>query len=317
MLMLDADTIVARRRYKRSASLWRVLAVLAVAAGLLIAVLSNTELAKYSDHVARVQVEGLIRGDQETLDLFAEIEKTDRVKAVIVHIDSPGGTTAGSEALYEAIRKVAAKKPVVAVMGTVAASGGYITAIAADHIVARGNTITGSIGVIFQWAEITQLLDNLGVRMEEVKSSKLKAEPNMFKPLTEEVRQVTKAMIDDSFNWFVTLVAERRKLSRSEALTLADGRVYTGRQALKGKLIDELGGEDQAKNWLKAQKDIAEETEVLDWKPDRNVQSSAWGLQLLARALGLEHLFQTASDKLRSEGLQLDGLMSVWHPARN
>ena len=132
---------------------------------------------------------------------------------MILRIDSPGGTTAGSEAIYEEIRASSAKdKPVVAVMDTVAASGGYITAIAADHIVARGNTITGSIGVIFSFPEVSQLLDTLGIKMEEIKSGDLKAEPSPYKPVPEKAREVSKAMVQDGFEWFTGLVAERRKL---------------------------------------------------------------------------------------------------------
>ena len=152
-------------------------------------------MKRRTDHIARVRVEGLITGDRPFLKMLEKLEKADRVKAVIIDIDSPGGTTAGSEAIYEAVRKIAAKKPVVSVMGTIAASGGYITAIASDYIVARGNTITGSIGVIFQWAQIQKLLDTLGVQMQEVKSGDLKAEPNFFKPPSEKALAVANGMI--------------------------------------------------------------------------------------------------------------------------
>lgn len=321
--MLDADTITARRRYKRSASIWRIVAIVAVLGALLISSLvgagMNGGLAKFSDHVARIHVDGLITGDRKTLELLKEIEETDSVKALIVHIDSPGGTTAGSEAMYEALRRIAAKKPTVSVMGTVAASGGYITAIATDHIVARGNTITGSIGVIFQWAEVTRLLDTLGIKMEEIKSSDLKAEPNMFKPLTEKVRKVTEAMVDDSYQWFAGLVAERRKLSPQETAKLADGRVYTGRQALGNKLIDAIGGELKAVDWLEKERDIAEELSIVDWKPKSEADQSLIGLKImrqLAAALGLEQLFLAATKSVGADRLELDGLVAVWHPAR-
>ena len=188
-----------------------------------------------------MRVEGLITGDRPFLKMLEKLEKADRVKAVIIDIDSPGGTTAGSEAIYEAIRKIAAKKPVVSVMGTIAASGGYITAIASDYIVARGNTITGSIGVIFQWAQLQKLLDTLGVQMQEVKSGDLKAEPNFFKPPSEKALAVANGMIQDSFRWFTGLVTERRHLAPDRVLVLSDGRVYTGRQALPGEAHRCLG----------------------------------------------------------------------------
>ena len=234
----DADTLVARRRLRRKLSFWRVAAVLLAA--IVIVALGVTGARDgggfaFGDQVARVRIQGFISGDQSTLDLFDAIEKAGRVKGVILHVDSPGGTTVGAEALYEAVRKVAEKKPVVAVMDTVAASGGYATAAAADHIVARGNTITGSIGVIFQWPDVSKLMETVGVKMEEIKSGELKAEPTPFKPPSDKVRAVSMEMVRDSFDWFTGLVAERRRLPLDQVRLLSDGRVYTGRQALEGQ----------------------------------------------------------------------------------
>ncbi len=320
--MLDADSIVAHRQMRRRLGIWRILAVLAVAVSVMVLVLWSADagggLGKLSNHIARVRVEGLIIGNRHTLELLDELAKADRVKAVIVHINSPGGTVAGSEAIYEGIRKIAEKKPVTSVMGSVAASGGYITAIASDHIVARGNTITGSIGVIFQWAEVSQLLDKLGINMEEIKSSELKAQPNMFNPLTEKVRQVTEALVQDSYSWFVALVAERRQLQQATALRLADGRVYSGRQAVENKLIDALGGEETAKAWLVSEKKINEKLEIIDWKPDGAVKTSSLGLSvisLMLKLFGFEPSEQVLSRALQPERLKLDGLLSVWQPS--
>jgi protease-4 len=321
--MLEADSIVANRQMRRRLGVWRIVAILAIALSLGVLVLwgagANGGLSKFSDHIARVRVEGLITGDRKTLKMLEELGKADRVKGVIIHIDSPGGTTAGSEAIYEAIRKIAEDKPVTAVLGTVAASGGYITAIATDHIVARGNTITGSIGVIFQWAEVSQLFDRLGIKMETIKSSDLKAEPNMFNPLTDKVREVTQVLIQDSYDWFVGLVAERRNLAKPVALRLADGRVYSGRQAVENKLIDELGGEKQAKAWLVKQKKLDADMEIVDWTPKAKVDPTGLGLSLLAtilKGLGIEHSELFLSKVLQPDSAKLDGLLSVWHPSR-
>jgi len=272
------------------------------------------DIAKQREHIARVKIDGLITGDQSTLDLLKEIADSKAAKGLIIRIDSPGGTTAGSEALYEAIRTIAKDKPVAAVMDTVAASGGYITAIAADHIVARGNTITGSIGVIFQWAEFSQLLSTLGVKMEEIKSGELKAEPSPFKPLTEKAREVSQAMVQDSFAWFTGLVAERRKLSIERVKVLADGRVYTGRQAVAEKLVDEVGGEDKAVDWIKKEKNLGAGIEVIDWDANRFTDRSGLGFRLavdILNAVGLGDLVAAARVQ------KLDGLLSVWHPPRN
>lgn len=311
----EAELIIDRRRLKRRLTFWRVVSVLLFIGGLvaLAAAFGGFDLSRQTDHIARVRISGLITGDQKTLDLLEDISKASHVKGLILRIDSPGGTTAGSEAIYEAVRKIAKDKPVAAVMDTVAASGGYITAIAADHIVARGNTITGSIGVIFQWAEVSKLLETIGVQMQEIKSGDLKAEPSPFKPLSEKAREVSNQMVQDSFAWFTGLVAERRKLPLDKVKILSDGRVYTGRQAVTEKLIDELGGEDKAVDWIKREKKLPDDITVADWKVESE-DSGLLGLGLkitsgALKALGLPDLAEQA--KLQ----KLDGLLSVWHPS--
>ncbi|MGE0240421.1 MAG: signal peptide peptidase SppA [Parvibaculaceae bacterium] len=311
----EAELIIDRRRLKRRLTFWRVAAILLFIGGLLAlaAAWGGFDLGKQGDHIARVRITGLITGDQKTLDLLDDIAKADHVKGLILRIDSPGGTTAGSEAIYESIRKIAKDKPVAAVMDTVAASGGYITAIAADHIVARGNTITGSIGVIFQWAEVSKLLETIGVQMQEIKSGDLKAEPSPFKPLSEKAREVSNQMVQDSFAWFTGLVAERRKLPLDRVKVLSDGRVYTGRQAVAEKLIDELGGEDKAVDWIRREKKLSEDIAVKDWKVESEDDGLlGLGLKITSgalKALGLPDLAEQA--KLQ----KLDGLLSVWHPS--
>lgn len=311
----EAELIIDRRRLKRRLTFWRVISVLLFIGGLLAlaSAFGGFDLERQSDHIARVKITGLITGDQKTLDLLDDIAKADNVKGLILRIDSPGGTTAGSEAIYESVRKIAKDKPVAAVMDTVAASGGYITAIAADHIVARGNTITGSIGVIFQWAEVSKLLETVGVQMQEIKSGDLKAEPSPFKPLSEKAREVSTLMVQDSFAWFTGLVAERRKLPLDKVKILSDGRVYTGRQAVAEKLIDELGGEEKAVDWIKKEKKLADDITVKDWDV-ASEEKGLFGLGLritsgALRALGLPDLVEQA--KLQ----KLDGLLSVWHPS--
>jgi protease-4 len=311
----EAELIIDRRRLKRRLTFWRVASILLFIGGLLALASASGgfDFSKRSDHIARVKITGLITGDQPTLDLLADIAKADHVKGLIIRIDSPGGTTAGSEAIYEAIRKIAKDKPVAAVMDTIAASGGYITAIAADHIVARGNTITGSIGVIFQWAEVSKLLETIGVQMQEIKSGDLKAEPSPFKPLSEKAREVSNLMVQDSFAWFTGLVAERRRLPLDKVKILSDGRVYTGRQAVAEKLIDELGGEEKAVDWFKKEKKLSADIAVKDWEaPAEDRGIFGWGLKITSvalKALGLPDLAEQVQMG------KLDGLVSVWHPS--
>lgn len=307
----QAELIVDRRQLLRRLFRWRIFAVVAVLLALVSVFWSGGDFKKYSDHIARVRIDGMITGDQATLNLLDELAKSEKVKAVIIRIDSPGGTTAGSEAIYEEIRKISKDKPVVAVMDTVAASGGYITAIATDYIVARGNTITGSIGVIFSFPEISKLLDTLGVKMEEIKSGELKAEPSPYKPVSDHVREVSNEMVQESFGWFKGLVAERRHLSPERVAVLADGRVYTGRQAVANKLVDALGGEDVALDWLQTDRKISRDLAVVNWANPVNVDPTGLGFSIgnaVLKVLGFEGL------KRQVEASRLDGLLVLWHP---
>ena len=311
MSISQAEVIVDRRQLKRRLLRWRILAILAVLLALGALFWSGGDFKKRFDHIARIHIDGLITGDEATINLLDDLAKSSRVKGVIIRIDSPGGTTAGSEAIYEKIRKIAKDKPVVAVMDTVAASGGYITAIAADYIVARGNTITGSIGVIFSFPEISKLLDTLGIKMEEIKSGELKAEPSPYKPVSDRVRQVSNEMVQESFAWFTGLVVERRKLSAERVKVLADGRVYTGRQAVTEKLIDALGGEEVALDWLQTQKKLPKDLEVVNWFNPVNADPAGLGFSManiVLKALGFEGL------RRQVESARLDGLLVLWHP---
>jgi protease IV len=312
----DIDHILNHISLKKSRRRWRWIAVLAIAA----LVIGLFAIGKYETpmgaHVARLDVDGLITGEERQLELIRDMTKDEDVKALILRINSPGGTTVGSEALYEELRKLGAKKPIVAVMDSVAASGGYITALAADRIYARGNTITGSIGVIFTYPDVSQLLNTIGVKMEEVKSGELKAEPSGTHPVPEKARIVMQEMVTDGFNWFKGLVRERRKLDAATVDRLSDGRVYSGRQALTEKLIDGIGTEVEAREWLAKEKSIDAKLDIVPRKPKRKRDDSFFGLPTgkslagsLVDALGLGGL------KLKAETAKLDGLLVLWHPA--
>jgi protease-4 len=222
------------------------------------------------DHVARFAVNGLITDDVERDDLLADLAEDGSVRALVVRINSPGGTTAGSEALYAAIRRVSEQKPVVAVMGELAASGGYVTALAADHIVGRGNTLTGSIGVIMEYPDLTSVLDRIGIEMETVRSSELKAEPSPFRPTNPAARARDEAMVAESYAWFRDLVGERRGLSGEALDGAANGGVFTGRMALENGLIDAIGGEAEALAWLESRDRGLGALPVEDWEVERD-----------------------------------------------
>ena len=309
-MSLDADALADRRRLKRRLFLWRAGAVAAIAIAL-IALTARGSVFNRAQ-IARVEINGIITDDRDMQDLLKDLGDNPAIKAVILSIDSPGGTTTGSEALYESVRKVADKKPVVAVLGTVAASGGYIAALSADHVVARGNTLTGSIGVLFQWAQLSGLMEKIGVEMQSVKSAPLKAEPDPFHKPSAEALAVTRNLIASSYDWFLGLVAERRKIDPAMARKLGDGRIYTGFQAVQNGLVDEIGGEEQAVAWLAKEHKLSPMLPVETWKPKR--PEDGYGF-FGARALGeafASGIFARTEKTLQTKTLTLDGLTSVW-----
>ncbi len=312
MTASEFDKITDHLVLHKSRRRWRLFGIVTLAL-LALAVIAAVYFDKTprEPHIARLHVDGLITGEQKQLDLIRALKKDTNVTGLIIRINSPGGTTAGSEALYEELRAFAKEKPTVAVMDTVAASGGYITAIAADHIIARGNSITGSIGVIFTYPEISGLLGTLGVKMEELKSGELKAEPSPYRPASDKAKQVSMTMVEDGFVWFKGLVAERRKLTAERTAILSDGRVYTGRQALKEGLIDALGGEDEAVKWLESERKLAADLPIFDRKPARSEPEAFFGMSSASTVLRLLGLLQL---DMGAQSAQLNGLLVLWHP---
>jgi protease-4 len=320
-MVLDAESVIDRRRLKRRLTAWRIAAV--VLGLLFLAVLvagdqTTGGSAGFLPHVARVTVSGLITDDRKMQELIEKVAKADQVKAVILDINSPGGTTTGGEAMYDAVRRLSEKKPVVAVCGTLATSAAYIIALATDRIFVYGNTITGSVGVLFQWADVTDLLHTLGIKIEEVKSGPLKAVPSPFEPTDEKTREMTAEMVQDAKLWFFGLVEKRRKVAVDSIPGLTDGRIYSGRQAIELKLADEIGDEKAAMNWLTKERNVPSGLKIVDWKPA--TESSGlfgWLFQSLAASIGLSVQRIAGFASQISDTLKLDGLVSVWHPASN
>lgn len=314
-----ADDLIDRRRLRRKVTFWRVTAFAVAALGIvaLSAWLTGDKLAA-SDHIAKVRIEGTITEDEDLLKRLDKVRTSSSVKGVILSIDSPGGTTAGGEAIYEAVRKLAAEKPVVAQVGTLAASAGYMIAAASDHIVARQSSIVGSIGVLIQYPDLTGLMDKIGIKLEEVKSSPLKAEPSPFNPTTDDERAMIRSLIMDSYDWFIGIVVDRRPLDRAQVTKLADGSIFTGRQGLANKLVDELGGEDEAKAWL-GTKGVDTRLSVIEWKPSgaSSFFFSNAAAKALGGALGLPEFGADLAKEIGADRLFLDGLLSLWHPEKS
>ena len=300
-MTLDADQILERRRLKRRLAFWRVLGIVALVAVVVVGA-GRFDLMAEDDHVARFTIVGIILDDQAQQDALNGVADNDKAKALLVKINSPGGTFVGGEALYQTLRQVAKKKPVVALMGTTATSAGYMTALGSDHIVAQASSLTGSIGVIMQTADLTGLFEKLGIKPEIIKSGPLKAQPNPLERFTPEARKATKEVIQDFYNMFVDLVAERRSLHRDKVLALADGRVFSGRQAKKIGLVDALGAEPEARKWLAETHKIADSLPVQDVKVKH--EDELW-----------QALFNSIMGKVMfSERLRLYGVISLWHP---
>ena len=323
-MSLDSDVIVDRRRIRRKLTFWRVVAaVVAIAAIVavgLIATPSGRASLTSSGSIARINIEGLIRSNQERVEALERLGKS-QAAAVIVHINSPGGTTAGSEQLYDSLMRLKAKKPLVVVVEGLAASGGYITALAADHIVAQQSSLVGSIGVLFQYPNFGELMKTVGVKVEQVKSSPLKAAPNGFEPTSPEARAALESLVKDSYAWFRGLVKERRGMDDALLEKVADGRVFTGRQAVELKLVDQLGDEKTAVAWLVAEKKVKSDLPVRDYKltprfgdmtflrTAASLAFDALGLSSIARQIEQAGVVQAVDQ------LSLDGMLALWRPA--
>lgn len=297
---LQADHLVDRRRLKRRLAAWRLVTVAAIIAVVILALERVGVLGR--DYVARLDIEGIITEDFDRDEALAAIADDRRAKALIVRINSPGGTVVGGEALYRQLRLVSEAKPVVAVMGEVATSAGYLIALGTDHIIGRQGTITGSIGVILQTANITGLLDSLGIKTEAIRSAPLKARPSPLEEMNPEVREAVERVVEDMYAMFVGIVQERRNLSEEQVRNVSDGRIFTGRQAIENGLIDGIGSEIDARAWLA---DVHGIDQGLTTRELNDDGTALWVQRRVASLFG---------KSLLSETLRLDGLVSVWHP---
>lgn len=322
-MSLDADHIVDRRRMRRKLTFWRVFAVLLAAVALVGGTMLLTSPGRTlvgSNYIARIAITGLIRADHDRVEALERLGKSTTARAVIVHVNSPGGTTAGAEQLHDALLRLKGRKPIVVVIDGLAASGGYIAALASDHIIAQSSSLVGSIGVLFQYPNVHELLKTVGVKVEEVKSSPLKAAPNGFEPTSPEARAALEAIVMDSYAWFRDMVKDRRHMDERLLTRVADGRVFTGRQGIELKLIDALGDEKTAIAWLAKEKNISADLPVRDYRLRERLGDlsflhvavvtvlDAVGLRSFARRMEAWGTIQAV------ERLNLDGLLALWHP---
>ncbi len=264
---MNSDYLLERKKLKSSLLNWRVVALIFLTL-LLCCYYKQTKTQDNipkEDFIARIRIYGQIFEDDARIDSIKKLLKHENIKAFVLHIDSPGGSFVGGESLYIALRKLSSQKPMVTVIGGMAASGGYMVALASDHIIAYKGSITGSVGVILESFEVTELLKAVGVQPMSFKSSPFKAMPNFIEKMTPETTKAIQELTNDLHESFISMVSDRRKEIPKEQLEIiCNGRAYSGTQALQNKLIDEIGDEESALNWLQKQKEIDEKLEIKD-----------------------------------------------------
>ncbi len=269
--MTQIDALVDRNILRRKLSQWRIAALLIIALFIFVSLPKSGRLDKSlgynKDHIARIKIDGFLSFNQEILDNIADIQQNDKIKAVILHINSGGGTVVGGESLYYALRTLGKNKPLTVFMEEMAASAAYMTAIAGDHIVAHRGSITGSIGVLLESQEITELAKKVGVNFELYKSSPFKATPSLFEKTSPDAQLALQSSVNDIYNTFITLVHERRAsyIHPDNMQFATSGRMFTGAQALELGLIDAVGDESAALEWLYANDVVDPSLKVLDY----------------------------------------------------
>ncbi len=302
---LSADTLLDRLYLKQQISRWRLVAIVAIIGIGLIAVERGSGHSPIErSYIARLTLEGVIYDDRARDEVLEDIRDNRNIKGLIVRLETPGGSTVGGMQTYRLLREIAKEKPVVAVMRDLSASAGYLIALGADRSFASEGTLTGSIGVIVQTAEFTTLAEKIGITPITVKTGPYKDILSPYSKASPESLETIQKVVNDFYDVFVNLVAERRHLPREEVVKLADGRVFTGRMAVQNRLVDQVGGEDEAIAWMEREKQMLEGLEVRDIK----IKKEEEGL--------LNRLADSVMQKILPNAAGgLDGLVSIWHPS--
>lgn len=291
---------------------WRVGALVAFFAAVIVCMAGRGGSAgasfSHRPHIVRLAITGIVQNDvSRTVRALKQAQNASDVTGLLLVVDSPGGGVTGGERLHEAVRRFAAVKPVAVSMGDMGASAAYMLSVPAQHIVALPSTLTGSIGVIFQRPDVSVGLGRLGIGMDAITSGAMKDQTDPTSTLTPEGRQMLQGLVNDLFGQFVSMVASGRHMSEEKIRSLADGRAYTGRQAIALGLVDELGDEDAARLWLRKQLKIGNASyPVLPLLPEPSRSWYQWpGKKALLKGL-LGGAFSSAIDH---EGL--DGAVAI------
>ena len=262
------DNFLVIQDFRKRITIWRIIAFVCLVSVIFLAttnIFNTDKIKKFNNkYVARVSIKNIISSTSFLESKLKGLEK-DEVVAIILDIDSPGGEVVSSERLYSFFRNLAKKKPVVSVIKGLGTSGAYMVAMASDYIISRNTSTVGSIGVVLETEEITELADKIGIKFTNFKSSPLKASPNMFEKITPDVEMVTNQLIDDIYDYFLSIFIERRNIKAIEAQEIANGQVYTGRQALEFGLVDKIGGEEEAIEYLKDNNINMDDVKIYDY----------------------------------------------------
>lgn len=276
-MSISPDYLIERKQHKKSITRWKLFSLILLL--VIISLWSNiipsnsfTNLFKNNttipsnkeEYIARIKIHDVILDDLPRLEKIQALIDNKNVKAIIVSINSPGGSVVGSETLYNKFKQAAKQKPVVAVLDSVAASGGYLAALGTNYIIAHNGTITGSIGVIIQSAEITELAKAIGVKFESFKSNPLKAVPNITEKTSDEARESIMQVVNSTHEYFIEQVSTSRNIPKERIRELADGKIFSGKQAMQLGLVDMIGSYEDAVNWLHQKQNISQKLQIVD-----------------------------------------------------
>ena len=284
--------MLKRLRYKKTI-------LIVVAIFFFVILISDNRYKK--PHIAKVTIDNIITQDSFRYEKLEELSQNKNTKAVIVFINSPGGTVVGGETLYKSIKNIAQQKPVISVMGEVATSAAYMASLGSNYIFAQEGTITGSVGVLVLSSEFTELAKKIGISTEVIKSGDLKASPSPLEKMTPKAREQMEKIVQEISKNFINLVKKERKLNNNKTQLISDGRIFTGQSALQIGLIDSIGNIKEAKEYLKIEHNI-------DMLPILN-------MEIIKKEKMIEKFLSLFTNKINaSKLLNLKGLISIWIP---
>jgi len=284
--------MLKRLRYKKTI-------LIVVAIFFFVILISDNRYKK--PHIAKVTIDNIITQDSFRYEKLEELSQNKNTKAVIVFINSPGGTVVGGETLYKSIKNIAQQKPVISVMGEVATSAAYMASLGSNYIFAQEGTITGSVGVLVLSSEFTELAKKIGISTEVIKSGDLKASPSPLEKMTPKAREQMEKIVQEISKNFINLVKKERKLDNNKTQLISDGRIFTGQSALQIGLIDSIGNIKEAKEYLKIEHNI-------DMLPILN-------MEIIKKEKMIEKFLSLFTNKINaSKLLNLKGLISIWIP---